>query len=152
MVEIHPVIVSGDFRVCKKPYLDAETLFIFPDNVLDHNSACSDDEDYGPLRRYNPSSALFPRTAGIPVSWAEFSGQPPDYFEDLDPEEIKHIRKATCAIRKLIATHKYKRISFFATSVPQHDPPYLIASKSPLEINRYVTNKIVRLAEPVANT
>ena len=147
----HPYSLENTMIIKRIPHsesvtLSRETLFIFPDNVLDSCNADPDGDPSG-MRPYNKfgSHREHPLTAGVPVAWSPW-GDPLDYFEELSEPHVKrHIRDAVKAIRELIEIYNYTTISF------KVDADANFAGESPLEIRLYITKCLDKLAIPKTN-
>lgn len=125
--------------------LDNDSLFIFPDNVLDHELSCPDEGIYPGFRPYNRHGCRRgqPRTAGVPVAWSPW--EPLDYFEELNHEVRTHIKNAVLEIRDLVTQYGYNNIVFFAVET-NHGPPRFSEARAPTEILQYISQQLYSLS------
>lgn len=149
MVEIVPINYpgAGDFiGMIKNPdYHD--TLFIFCDNIADHNTARSN--WHSDLRRFNQygKNASYPRSAGIPVSRSDYVRE----FQDLlEPGVLWAIDSAIDEIQQLITRFNYRRIMFLAFEDWIRFPEskqrlYFLASECGDQVVTYITQELYSL-------
>lgn len=135
----------GDFEhMIHDPEYD-DSLFIFNDNVQNHNSALRG-RGNAIIRPYNRHglSDDRPRSAGIPTGFSPTTGG----FTALTPRVKRAIDSAFTEIKELIAQHRYRRIYLSANSdAMQSDHPLL--GTSIFQVNpavlQYITDGIYAL-------
>lgn len=131
-----------------------DTLFLFVDNVLDHNNSrltithTSLDDAIRKYNFYGPHKS-YPRSAGIVIGWNSWQNfrslQEKGSNTSLTAKE--YMQDSIDEIRALISTFGYKRIMFRARSGEfPGDKPRIMANLSD-EIQAYLTEELYSLGE-----
>ena len=145
-VEFKQSGIYGDFSAMINDSKYERSLFLFNDNVEDHETAIRGGGNavIRPYNRYG-KHADYPRSAGIPSGFSRKSGG----FASLTLRNRRIIDCAIDEIRELQETHGYDSIYFSSDTSCVKGPPLIGTAIFRIgdDVRRYITDQIYSLGD-----